>query len=55
MPNFKVTNLTTANAVAEDSVLPCLQNGVTKQISVLQIKNFFDDGTVTQISSGEAM
>jgi microcystin-dependent protein len=55
MPNFKVTNLTTANAVAEDSVLPCLQNGVTKQISVLQIKNFFDDGTVTQISSGEAI
>ena len=55
MPNFKVTNLTTSNSVAEDSVFPCLQNGVTKQISVLQIKNYLDDGTVTQISSGEAI
>lgn len=55
MPNFKVTNLTTSNSVAEDSVFPCLQNGVTKQISVLQIKDYLDDGTVTQISSGEAI
>ena len=55
MPNFKVTNLTTSNSVAEDSVFPCLQNGVTKQISVLQIKNYLDDGTVTQIFSGEAI
>ena len=55
MPNFKVTNLTTSNSVAEDSVFPCLQNGVTKQISVLQIKNYLDDGTVTQIFSGEGI
>ena len=55
MPNFKTTDLTTSSFVTEDSVIPCVQNGVTKQISVLQIKQYLDDGTVTAISSGPGL
>lgn len=32
--------------------MPCVQNGVTKQISVLQIKGYLDDGTVKELSAG---
>ena len=55
MPNFKITDLTTSSFVTEDSVIPCVQNGVTKQISVLRIKEYLDDGTVTAISSGPGL
>lgn len=53
MPIFKTTDLTTTNSPSIDTVMPCIQNGVTKQISVFQIKQYLDDGTVKEISSGD--
>ena len=35
--------------------MPCVQNGVTKQISVLQIKEYLDDGTVSELSAGPGL
>jgi len=53
MPNFKITDLVTTNSPTVDSAIPCVQNGVTKQISVLQIKEYLDDGTLRELSSGD--
>jgi len=53
MPNFKISDLVTTNNPTPDSVIPCVQNGVTKQISILQIKQFLDDGTLKELSSGD--
>jgi len=53
MPSFKITDLVTTNSPTVDSVIPCVQNGVTKQISVLQIKEYLDDGTLRELSSGD--
>ena len=53
MPNFKITDLVTTNSPTVDSVLPCVQNNVTKQLSVLQIKEYLDDGTLRELSSGD--
>lgn len=53
MPIFKITDLVTTNAPTVDSVTPCVQNGVTKQISILQIKEYLDDGTLRELSSGD--
>lgn len=53
MPNFKITDLVTTNAPTVDSVIPCVQNGVTKQLSVLQIKEYLNDGTLRELSSGD--
>ena len=52
MPIFKISSLTTTNSPTIDSVVPCVQNGVTKQISVLQIKEYLNDGTLRELSSG---
>lgn len=52
MPIFKITDLTTTNSPTTDSVIPCVQNGVTKQISVFQIKEYLNDGTLQSLSSG---
>ena len=53
MPIFKITDLVTTNSPTVDSVTPCVQNGVTKQISVLQIKEYLNDGTLKELSSGD--
>lgn len=55
MALFKISNLTTTTAPTVDSVVPCVQNGVTKQISVLQIKQYLNDGTLRELSSGTAV
>jgi microcystin-dependent protein len=55
MATFKISSLTNTNSPTIDSVLPCVQNGVTKQISVLQIKNYLDDGTLRELSSGNGI
>lgn len=55
MPIFKFSDLTNTNSPTTDSVMPCVQNGVTKQISILQIKQYLDDGTLRELSSGEAI
>lgn len=53
MPIFKITDLVTTNSPTIDSVIPCVQNGVTKQISILQIKEYLDDGSLRELSSGD--
>jgi microcystin-dependent protein len=55
MAIFKTTNLTSTNSPTIDSVIPCVQNSVTKQISILQIKNYLNDGTLRELSSGVAV
>lgn len=55
MATFKISSLTLTNTPTLDSVVPCVQNGVTKQISVLQIKQYLDDGTLRELSAGEAI
>lgn len=55
MAIFKTTSLVETNTPSSDTVIPCVQNGVTKQISVLQIKEYLNDGTVTSISSGDGV
>lgn len=53
MPIFKFNDLVTTNAPTVDSVIPCVQNNVTKQLSILQIKQYLDDGTLKELSSGD--
>ena len=53
MPIFKITDLVTTNAPTVDSVTPCVQNNATKQLSILQIKQYLDDGTLRELSSGD--
>lgn len=55
MAIFKISSLTSTNSPTLDSVVPCVQNGVTKQISVLQIKQYLDDGTLRELSSGNGV
>jgi len=55
MPNFKISDLTNTNFPTADSVIPCAQNGVTKQLSILQVKQYLNDGTLRELSSGEAI
>ena len=53
MPIFKTTDLTLTNSPTVDTMIPCVQNGVTKQISILQIKEYLNDGTLKQLYSGD--
>ena len=55
MANFKITDLTLTNLPTEDSVIPCINNGVSKQISILQIKQYINQGTVREVSSGSGL
>jgi microcystin-dependent protein len=55
MAIFKISSLTNTNSPTIDSVIPCVQNGVTKQISVLQIKNYLNDGTLRELSAGNGI
>jgi len=55
MAIFKISSLTNTNSPTIDSVIPCVQNGVTKQISVLQIKNYLNDGTLRELSAGDGL
>lgn len=55
MAIFKISSLTSTNSPTLDSVIPCVQNGVTKQISVLQIKQYLDDGTLRELSAGNGV
>ena len=58
MPIFKITDLRTSELAQPptlDSFLPCHQSGVTKQVSVLQIKQFLGDGTVRSLTAGQGL
>lgn len=58
MAIFKITDLRTSELAQPptlDSFLPCVQSGVTKQVSVLQIKQFLGDGTVRSVTAGQGL
>lgn len=55
MPNFIIEGLGQTTNPTLDSIFPCVQNGVTKQISLLQVKNFLDDGTFKQLSGSNTI
>lgn len=58
MAIFRITDLRTSELAQPptlDSFIPCVQSGVTKQISVLQIKQFLGDGTVRSVTAGQGL
>lgn len=55
MPNFPITKLVETLNPTLDTVIPCVQGGVTKQITILQLKQYLNDGTVKTVSSGEGI
>jgi len=55
MPLFPISKLVETLNPTLDTVIPCVQSGVTKQITILQLKQYLNDGTVKTVTSGEGI